>query len=80
MCIGTVVQSKAGRDRYRLYIIVGVTEDGRALIANGRLHTLAKPKKKNLRHLTVLAQGEVQTCLDTDDAVYTYLQDFENRA
>ena len=37
MCIGAVVKSKTGRDRYRLYVIVGVTEDGRALIANGRL-------------------------------------------
>lgn len=80
MCIGAVVQSKAGRDRYRLYIITGVTQDGRALIANGRLHTLAKPKKKKLRHLTVLAQGGEEKNLDTDDAVYAYLQDFENEA
>ena len=80
MCIGAVVQSKAGRDRYRLYIIVGVTEDGRALIANGKLHTLAKPKKKNLRHLTVLAKGGETRFPAADDAIYAYLQDFENRS
>lgn len=82
MCIGAVVQSKTGRDRYRLYVIVGVTEDGRALIANGRLHTLEKPKKKNLRHLTVLQQGEAQFSpyWDSDDALHAYLQDFETQA
>lgn len=82
MCIGAVVQSKTGRDRYRLYVIVGVTEDGRALIANGRLHTLQKPKKKNLRHLAVLRQGEAQASphWDTDDALHAYLQDFEEQA
>ena len=82
MCIGAVVQSKTGRDRYRLYVIVGVTEDGRALIANGRLHTLEKPKKKNLRHLRVLRQGEAQSSpyWDTNDALLAYLQDFETQA
>lgn len=81
MCIGAVVQSKTGRDRYRLYVIVGVTEDGRALIANGRLHTLEKPKKKNLRHLAVLRQGaaEASPYWDTDDALHAYLQDFEKQ-
>lgn len=79
MWVGAVVQSKAGRDRYRLYIIIGETQDGRALIANGRLHTLESPKKKNLRHLTVLSGG-AEKVPDTDDAVYAYLQDFENRA
>ena len=81
MCIGAVVKSKTGRDRYRLYVIVGVTEDGRALIANGRLHTLDKPKKKNLRHLAVLRQGaaDVSPYWDTDDALHAYLQDFEKQ-
>ncbi|MBQ5820787.1 MAG: hypothetical protein IIW31_06085 [Clostridia bacterium] len=42
-------------------MIVGVPEDhredGYVLIANGRLHPLEKPKRKNLRHLAVLSQG-----------------------
>lgn len=82
MCIGAVVRSKSGRDRYRLYMIIGVTEDGRALIANGRLHTLEKPKKKNLRHLEVLAPkaAEPSPRWNSDDAIYTYLQDFKENA
>ena len=55
MPVGKVVRTKCGRDRYRLYAVVGVTEDGRLLIADGNLHKLAAPKKKNLRHVEILA-------------------------
>ena len=78
MYMGAVVRSRSGRDRYRLYVVIGVTEDGRVLIADGRLHPLQRPKRKNLRHLTVLAAGPAAGfSWDTDDAVYGYLQDFE---
>lgn len=55
MPMGKVVRSKSGRDRYRLFAVVGVTEDGRLLLADGKLHTIATPKKKNLRHVEILA-------------------------
>lgn len=51
--IGRLVYSAAGRDKKRPFIIVGITTDGLALIADGRLHTLAKPKRKNLVHLDI---------------------------
>ena len=76
MCIGAVVRSKAGRDRYRLYRIVGITEDGRVQIANGVLHTLANPKVKNLRHLEVLSPGG--SLPPTDALLAADLQDFES--
>jgi len=63
--LGSVVQSLAGRDRKRVFVIVGVPEDhredGYVLVANGRLHPLEKPKRKNLRHLRVLSQGTRET-------------------
>ena len=55
MPMGKVVRTKCGRDRYRLFAVVGVTEDGRLLIADGNLHRIATPKKKNLRHVEILA-------------------------
>ena len=76
MCIGAVVRSKAGRDRYRLYRIVGITEDGRVQIANGVLHTLKRPKVKNLRHLEVLTEGGAVPA--TDALLAADLQDFES--
>ncbi|MGI6327503.1 MAG: RNA-binding protein [Dethiobacteria bacterium] len=47
---GQVVKSLAGRDQGTLYLIIGF-EGNRALLANGRSHTVQKPKKKNLKHL-----------------------------
>jgi ribosomal protein L14E/L6E/L27E len=42
--------SKAGRDKGRFFAVLEVCE-GYALIADGELRPLSKPKRKNLRHL-----------------------------
>lgn len=55
MPMGRVVRTKSGRDRYRLFAVVGITEDGRLLLADGKLRKTATPKKKNLRHVEILA-------------------------
>ncbi len=47
---GQIVKSLAGRDQGNLYLIIGF-EGNRALLADGRSHTVQKPKKKNLKHL-----------------------------
>ena len=44
------VLTLAGRDMGRVCLTVGVTEDGRMLIADGRTHKLENPKKKQLKH------------------------------
>ena len=79
--LGTVVQSLHGRDRYRLFIITGITSDGRVLIADGKLHKREAPKKKNLCHLKISEAGagrsrEYLLSLD-DEALFKALQDFE---
>jgi len=77
--VGRVVYSKAGRDKKRPFVIVGVTDDGSALIADGNLRAASKPKKKNLRHLIIkdaVFGGDV-----TDGAaIREYLRSFEERA
>ena len=77
--IGSVVQSLSGRDRKRLFVIVGIPEDkrqhGYVLIANGRLHPLEKPKRKNLRHLAVLSQGTAAELLQSQNASNELLAD-----
>ena len=83
-CVGSVVRSLCGRDRKRVFLIVGVCSDGtdRVLVANGALHTLKKPKKKNLTHLAVLAAaGEEETSfqMDSDSAIASYLKGFEEK-
>lgn len=80
MAVGAIVRSVCGRDRYRLFAIVGVCDDGRVLVADGRLHKLASPKKKNLRHIKVLAaENEKITslCELGDAALVEILEEFE---
>ncbi len=49
--VGRVVRSKAGRDKGRLFLVVGVSGDEHLLLADGDLRKLEKPKKKKLKHL-----------------------------
>jgi ribosomal protein L14E/L6E/L27E len=46
-----VVESKAGRDKKRLFAVVGFRADGLVLLADGDLRKLAKPKLKKKMHL-----------------------------
>lgn len=60
---GAVVVSKAGRDRFRVFIIVDVLppkpneKAPRALVIDGKLRTAAAPKKKNLSHLILVGMS-----------------------
>lgn len=47
---GTIVRSVAGHDKDRFYLVVDVKEND-YYIADGKLRTLEKPKKKNEKHL-----------------------------
>ncbi len=82
---GAVVRSLCGRDRKRVFLIVGICPDGtgRVLVADGVLHTLEKPKKKNLAHLAVLAAaGEEGTSfqMSSDREIASYIESFEKES
>lgn len=49
--LGKVVISKAGRDICNYYIVIEQIDDNYVLLADGRLKTIEKPKKKKLKHL-----------------------------
>lgn len=51
--LGRLVCSEAGHDREALLVIVGVADDNRVLLADGKLRRIEKPKKKKLRHIAV---------------------------
>lgn len=53
--IGRVVRSQAGRDAGKLYLVTGVAEPSIVLLADGRGRRVANLKKKNIRHISVLA-------------------------
>lgn len=51
---GTVVKSLVGRDKKRVFIVIGGTEvkgEVRLLLVNGSLRPTEKPKQKNLIHV-----------------------------
>lgn len=49
---GRVVCSKAGRDAGRAMIVLALDGAEYALVADGRLRTVEKPKRKKFKHLS----------------------------
>lgn len=54
--IGSIVQSKAGRDRGRFLTVVAL-EGEYAFLADGKVRKLSHPKKKKLKHLQGAGQS-----------------------
>lgn len=50
ICKGSLVYSRAGRDKGNLFLVIDVREDY-AYIADGVIRKVSKPKKKKLKHL-----------------------------
>lgn len=49
--VGRVVYSKAGRDKDKHFVIVGILNTDFVYIADGSLRKITKPKKKKIKHL-----------------------------
>lgn len=49
--IGRVAYSKAGRDKGKLFIVIGVLDEDFVWIADGDLRPVERPKKKKVKHL-----------------------------
>ena len=50
---GVVVESLAGRDAGRSFVILRVEDEQHVLIADGALRKVQKPKRKKLKHLAI---------------------------
>ncbi|HHU90190.1 MAG TPA: RNA-binding protein [Clostridiaceae bacterium] len=51
--IGRYAWSKTGRDKDKLFIIIGIYDDQHVLIADGEYRRVENPKKKKLKHLNI---------------------------
>ncbi len=51
--IGDVVASKAGRDAGRAFVVVAVYDANYVALVDGVLRTVARPKKKKCKHLSL---------------------------
>ena len=45
-----IVRSLVGRDKGRLFLVVGVTNQGELLLADGKIRKVETPKKKKEKH------------------------------
>ncbi|GFR35247.1 KOW domain-containing RNA-binding protein [Thermobrachium celere] len=46
VALGQIVHSRAGRDKGRYFIVVGLIDENYVLIADGDLRKIESPKKK----------------------------------
>ncbi len=61
--IGHFACSCSGHDAGTWYVVIA-EEDGRLIVADGRLRTVERPKKKNPLHLQVAGAAVSQETLD----------------
>ena len=54
--LGQVVRSTKGKDRGRLYVVVGFLDGNRLALADAERFNVLQPKKKNPRHVQVTPQ------------------------
>ena len=73
--VGTVVMSKSGHDANRFFAVIKI-ENKFAYLCDGKLRTLDKPKKKNLKHLqktnTVLSSDRILTDKQIRNALHRF--------
>lgn len=67
--IGKVVLSKMGRDKNSLYVSIGHLKDNYILLVNGGTKTVQMPKRKNLKHISVLenVDDEIKASILSED-------------
>ncbi|MEG0912883.1 MAG: hypothetical protein RSB78_00715 [Oscillospiraceae bacterium] len=66
---GSAVVSKAGRDKGRFFAVLELDSDF-AMIADGDLRKIDKPKRKKLRHLGATSTIFTQHVLSSDKLLY----------
>ncbi len=58
--IGSFAVPKAGHDRGKPYVVVGY-EEGKYLLADGKIRTMEKPRRKQRKHLEFIhAQDDLR--------------------
>lgn len=68
LALGQYVKSRSGRDKDKVFIVIGIIDDQFVYIADGDLRKLEKPKKKKIKHLAKLSlvSQEVKEKLEND--------------
>ena len=73
---GTVVCSKAGRDCAKFFVTVA-TENGKLLVCDGKERPLERPKRKNLKHVSLTQKRLSEEQMLTNRSIRHVLNNFE---
>jgi large subunit ribosomal protein L14e len=49
--VGRLATSRSGRDAGSVYLVIGVEGPSTVFVADGRTRSVARPKRKNMKHL-----------------------------
>lgn len=75
--LGKIVLSLSGRDKGKLFVVVGIIDQDYVFIANGKLRRIEKPKKKKIKHLrktTLQIEGIYDKIKANEKITNTYLR------
>lgn len=77
---GQIVRSKAGRDRLRHFVIYEVIDSDYVTIVDGDLRKIQKPKKKKIKHLSILNDNAFDSEFSfTNKNLKSLLKGYDNR-
>lgn len=80
--VGTVVESLAGHDKGRRYLILGFTGADFILISDGKYHKIENPKLKRIKHIKPLSKDkylleEIEKKSITDNKIINVIKNFQ---
>ena len=81
LMIGGIVRSRAGRDRGRAFVILEILDEQYVLLADGKLRTIERPKKKKRRHLLKASEARMELTghlVNADFRKFLAAQGFQN--
>ncbi|MDI9476425.1 MAG: RNA-binding protein [Natronincolaceae bacterium] len=69
--IGQIVRSKAGRDKGKIFVVLGRVDAKHVLIVDGSLRRVDKPKKKQTKHLAKmnLVSNEIRAAISNNEKI-----------
>ena len=74
---GTVVRVTAGKEKDKIFVVIGDFEPGRVLIANGRHRKLSNPKRKSVKHLEAI--GSLAAVPERDRLIWKSLAPYRGQ-
>ena len=73
---GTIVCSKSGRDKGRFLVVVESLENT-VLLCDGKERPVLRPKKKNVKHISLTERRLADDQLQTNRSIRHALNDFK---